>query len=172
MAVEVEAVTRGGTGAGGVRSRCGRGALHLAAANGRTHVCRFLIQDLALPVDDVSTSGTYQPRLDRLLDLRSFLARLIARSRVRARVCAGETPLLLAATFGHTATAAYLLERGAGLSTPDPDGETPLHWAAYNGTHTHIVLTACESFLLFALRRARTASQLRLARARYCIPCI
>ncbi|KAE8813342.1 Ankyrin repeat and SOCS box-containing protein 14 [Hordeum vulgare] len=50
-----------------------------------------------------------------------------------------ETPLLLAATFGHTATAAWLLERGASARAPDVDGETPLHWTAYNGTlRTHL----------------------------------
>ncbi|KAM0867792.1 hypothetical protein ACQ4PT_041747 [Festuca glaucescens] len=103
MAVELDAEARGGAGAGaaGVWSTCGRGALHLAAANGRAHVCRYLIQDLGFPVDAPSSSG--------------------------------ETPLLLAATFGHTETAAYLLERGATPRAPDSDGETPLHWAAYNG---------------------------------------
>ncbi|KAM0897028.1 hypothetical protein ACQ4PT_022813 [Festuca glaucescens] len=103
MAVELDAAARGGTGAGaaGVWSTCGRGALHLAAANGKAHVCRYLIQDLGFPVDAPSSSG--------------------------------ETPLLLAATFGHTETAAYLLERGATPRAPDTDGETPLHWAAYNG---------------------------------------
>jgi ankyrin repeat protein len=87
-----------GKGAG----ECDRGALHLAAANGRTDVCRFLVQDLGFPVD--------------------------------ARSLCGDTPLLLAATFGHTSTAAYLLERGADPRAPDSTGETPLHWAAYNGT--------------------------------------
>ncbi|XP_047065021.1 ankyrin-1-like [Lolium rigidum] len=101
MAVELDAAERGGTGAAGVWSTCGRGALHLAAANGRAHVCRYLIQDLGFPVDAPSSSG--------------------------------ETPLLLAATFGHTETAAHLLERGASPCAPDTDGETPLHWAAYNG---------------------------------------
>ncbi|KAM0890834.1 hypothetical protein ACQ4PT_026786 [Festuca glaucescens] len=86
-----------GKGAGA----CDRGALHLAAANGRTDVCRFLVQDLGFPVD--------------------------------ARSPCGDTPLLLAATFGHTSTAAYLLERGADPRAPDSTGETPLHWAAYNG---------------------------------------
>jgi ankyrin repeat protein len=87
-----------GKGAG----ECDRGALHLAAANGRTDVCRFLVQDLGFPLD--------------------------------ARSPCGDTPLLLAATFGHTSTAAYLLERGADPRAPDSTGETPLHWAAYNGT--------------------------------------
>ncbi|KAE8818757.1 hypothetical protein D1007_03355 [Hordeum vulgare] len=90
----------------GVWSMCSR-ALHLAATNGRTNVCRYLVQDLGIPVDTLSDER--------------------------------ETPLLLAATFGHTATAAWLLERGASARAPDVDGETPLHWAAYNGTlHTHL----------------------------------
>ncbi|XP_044972070.1 poly [ADP-ribose] polymerase tankyrase-1-like [Hordeum vulgare subsp. vulgare] len=89
-----------GADATGVWSTCGR-ALHLAAANGRTDVCRYLVQDLGIPVDSLSDER--------------------------------ETPLLLAATFGHTATAAWLLERGASPRAPDVDGETPLHWAAYNG---------------------------------------
>uniref|UniRef100_A0A8I7BK79 Serine/threonine-protein kinase BSK1-like TPR repeats domain-containing protein n=2 Tax=Hordeum vulgare subsp. vulgare TaxID=112509 RepID=A0A8I7BK79_HORVV len=90
-----------GMAAAAVRSGSGHGALHEAAANGRTLVCRYLVQDLGFPVDPLSDTG--------------------------------ETPLLLAATLGHTATAACLLERGASPHTPDHDGETPLHWAAYNG---------------------------------------
>jgi hypothetical protein len=101
MAVELDATAR--CGAAGVWSTCGREALHLAAANGGTNVCRYLVQDLAFPVDAPSSSG--------------------------------ETPLLLAATFGHTATAAYLLKRGADPRSAENDGDTPLHWAAYNGTN-------------------------------------
>uniref|UniRef100_A0ACD6ANM3 Uncharacterized protein n=1 Tax=Avena sativa TaxID=4498 RepID=A0ACD6ANM3_AVESA len=99
MAAELEATARGGAAC--VRSTCGRQALHLAAANGQTDACRYLVQDLAFPVDAPSSPG--------------------------------ETPLLLAATFGHTAAAVYLLDRGASPRATDGDGETSLHWAAYNG---------------------------------------
>uniref|UniRef100_A0ACD5ZAN3 Uncharacterized protein n=1 Tax=Avena sativa TaxID=4498 RepID=A0ACD5ZAN3_AVESA len=88
-------------GAGGVWLACGITALQLAAANGRAHVCRFLVRDLGIPVDSRSSSG--------------------------------DTPLLLAATFRHTATAACLLERGADPRALDSGGHAPLHWAAYNG---------------------------------------
>ena len=36
---------------------CGNSGLHLAAANGRTVVCRYLLKDLGYPVDARSTSG-------------------------------------------------------------------------------------------------------------------
>jgi ankyrin repeat protein len=80
----------------------GCSALHLAAANGKARVCRYLVEDLGFPVN--------------------------------SRSSAGEMPLVLAATSGHTATAAYLLERGADPRAPDSHGQTPLHWAACNGT--------------------------------------
>ncbi|XP_048548182.1 poly [ADP-ribose] polymerase tankyrase-1-like [Triticum urartu] len=101
----------GADAAAGVWSTCGR-ALHLAATNGRTDVCRYLVQDLGIPVDALSDER--------------------------------ETPLLLAATFGHTATAAWLLERGASPRATDVDGETPLHWAAYNGDRDLAMLLLCK----------------------------
>ncbi|XP_047064140.1 uncharacterized protein LOC124671864 [Lolium rigidum] len=101
MAVEMEATAR--RRGPGVWSTCGPQSLRLAAANGRTVVCRYLVEHLAVPVDAPSSSG--------------------------------ETPLLLAATSKHTATAAYLLEHGADPRTAENDGESPLHWAAYNGDH-------------------------------------
>jgi hypothetical protein len=101
LAAELES----GTGQGGAAdawSAGGCSALHLAAANGKARVCRYLVEDLGFPVN--------------------------------ARSSAGEMPLVLAARSGHTATAAYLLERGADPRAPDSRGQTPLHWAACNGT--------------------------------------
>ncbi|KAM0878268.1 hypothetical protein ACQ4PT_034993 [Festuca glaucescens] len=118
-----------GKGAGA----CGRGALHLAAANGWTHVCRFLVQDLGFPVDALSSCG--------------------------------DTPLLLAATFGHTLTAAYLLERGADPRAPDSTGETPLHWAAYNGDRDLAMLLLHRGADMGAATPRGTALQVAATRA-------
>ena len=99
-----------GPTAAGVWSTCGDNALHLAASNGKTHVCRYLVQDLGFPID------------------------------ARDRASLGVTPLILAAMFDNTATAAYLLERGADPHACDCNGGTPLHWAAYNGTPPAVFL--------------------------------
>ncbi|XP_051204008.1 uncharacterized protein [Lolium perenne] len=99
MAAELKSGT--GPGAAGVWASCGQTALHLAAANGRLRVCRYLVQDLGFPVDAPDSH------------------------------C--DTPLVLAATHGHTKTAAYLLECGADPHAKDSHGETVLHWAASNG---------------------------------------
>jgi ankyrin repeat protein len=53
---------------------------------------------------------------------------------VDARSSSGESPLVLAARSGDTASAAYLLERGGDPRSPDTHGQTPLHWAAFHGT--------------------------------------
>lgn len=44
-----------------------------------------------------------------------------------------DTPLLLAAESGHTATAVYLASRGADVEAEDRDGQTPLGAAAAHG---------------------------------------
>ena len=44
-----------------------------------------------------------------------------------------QTPLYLAARFGHAAVATKLLQANAAVDAANANGETPLHWAAGNG---------------------------------------
>ncbi len=43
----------------------------------------------------------------------------------------GSSPLIVAALFGETGTASFLIENGASLAVKNNDGSTPLHVAAF-----------------------------------------
>uniref|UniRef100_A0ACD5VC54 Uncharacterized protein n=1 Tax=Avena sativa TaxID=4498 RepID=A0ACD5VC54_AVESA len=136
MAVELEATTRGG--AAGVTSTCGREALHLAAANGRTDACRYLVQDLAFPVDVLSSPGETPLLLAATFGHTAAAAYLLQRgASPRAADGDGLTPLHWAAYNGDRELAMLLLSRGADVGAATPRG-TPLHVAAA-GAHPAVV---------------------------------
>ncbi|XP_068650270.1 uncharacterized protein [Aristolochia californica] len=77
-----------------------RGALHFAAREGKTEVCKYLLEELNLgDIVDVKDDD-------------------------------GETPLLHAVRQGHVATAKYLVEHGADPAAASHLGATPVHHAA------------------------------------------
>ncbi|KAL1791829.1 hypothetical protein ACET3X_009580 [Alternaria dauci] len=91
----------------------GHGALHVAAAYGKTDVIEFLL--------DLNVADE-QPLMD--LNLCDF---------------AGHTPLIAAILAGHEDAALYLLERGASTSSLTRDkGRSALHYAAEMGMQ-HVV---------------------------------
>ncbi|WVZ95666.1 hypothetical protein U9M48_041400 [Paspalum notatum var. saurae] len=110
------ALDEDGTGAASVaaavRDANKRTALHFAAREGRTDVCRFLIDNLRLPVD---------PKDDDARQLTPETASFLH---------PGETPLIHATRQGHLHTAEYLLDRGADPSVATNLGATALHHAA------------------------------------------
>ncbi|VFQ64396.1 unnamed protein product [Cuscuta campestris] len=75
-----------------------RGALHFAAREGQTDMCKYLVEELMLDVNAKDEDG--------------------------------ETPLVHAAMQGHTATANYLLQKGAEPAIASEMGITALHHAA------------------------------------------
>ncbi|RWW64846.1 hypothetical protein BHE74_00027892 [Ensete ventricosum] len=92
-----------------------RTALHFAAREGRTEVCKYLLEELKLDVDvrdDDAASGA---------------------TTVIFLLFTGETPLIHASRQGHNLTAKYLLEQGADPSASSDLGATPLHHAAGTG---------------------------------------
>ncbi|CAK7340995.1 unnamed protein product [Dovyalis caffra] len=84
-----------------------RGALHFAAREGQTEVCKYLIEELKLDVDTKDE--------DEIEEKKSTIA---------------ETPLVHAARQGHTATGKYLLDQGANPGIPSDLGATALHHSA------------------------------------------
>lgn len=45
----------------------------------------------------------------------------------------GCTPLIVAAQYGKTMLAGYLMGKGARLQLTDKDGDNALHWASFKG---------------------------------------
>ncbi|CAK9144210.1 unnamed protein product, partial [Ilex paraguariensis] len=95
-----------------------RGALHFAAREGKTEVCKYLLEDLKLDV-------IQKTKMD--MDA-SFSLLLVMFWNLHCLT--GETPLIHAARQGHTSTAKYLIECGADPEIPSELGATALHHAA------------------------------------------
>ncbi|KAJ4850858.1 hypothetical protein Tsubulata_032858 [Turnera subulata] len=100
----------GRTVLGRVKDAEGRTPLHAAAASGKTHVCKYLLEQLKLDVD--------------LRDGRVDVINLLF---------AGRTPLFCAIIGNHHPTAVYLLEYGANPNAVNAIGATPFHLAAHQG---------------------------------------
>ncbi|KAJ3686875.1 hypothetical protein LUZ61_016039 [Rhynchospora tenuis] len=79
------------------------GALQIAAVNGRTEICRYLIEELGFDPNLVPDGDT------------------------------GKTPIFHAIYGGHIDTVRYLLDHGANPNARDRDGFTPLHSAVLEG---------------------------------------
>ncbi|KAM0914420.1 hypothetical protein ACQ4PT_011597 [Festuca glaucescens] len=128
MAAELKSGT--GPGAAGIWASCSHSALHLAAANGRVRVCRYLVQDLGFPVDAWSSSGDTPLVLAATHGHTKTAAYLLERgANPHAPDSHGETPLHWAACNGNRELAMLLLQRGVDPDATNPRG-TPLHVAA------------------------------------------
>ncbi|KAM0917932.1 hypothetical protein ACQ4PT_009328 [Festuca glaucescens] len=129
MAVDLEATAR--RGAAGVWSTCRPQALRLAAANGRTVVCRYVVEDLAIPVDAPSSSGETPLLLAATSGHTATAAYLLERGADprTAENDDNETPLHWAAYNGDRELAMLLVSRGADVGAANPRG-TALHVAA------------------------------------------
>ncbi|KAF3666994.1 putative ankyrin repeat domain-containing protein 17-like isoform X2 [Capsicum annuum] len=129
-----------------------RGALIFAAREGKTELCKYLVEELKVDVNEKDEEGMDHDMLLRIKNsLHSLLVALQCRNKPLSAVCRcdimmiegaekgqGETPVLHAARHGHTATVQYLIEQGADPATPSASGATALHHAAGNG-HIEVV---------------------------------
>ena len=57
----------------------------------------------------------------------------------------GCTPLIIAAQYGRTVLAGFLMGKGARLQVTDKEGDNALHWAAFKG----ISSTFCAQLLKY-----------------------
>ena len=96
----------------------GQTALMWAAAQSQPEMLRFLVSKGA--------------KVDERATVRDWQRRVTAEGRPKDMFRGGMTPLLFAAREGCLACAAALLEAGADINLPDPDGVTPLILALQN----------------------------------------
>ena len=105
-----------GWDASAVVDKNGSHALHYAAGGGHDEVCRYLVEELGVDVNQRVTAG----RRD------------------------GRTALAWAARNGHLRTVKWLVAHGA-VPSPTKDGTTPFHWAAWQ-SHLHVCRWLMEKF--------------------------
>ena len=121
-------------------------ALHLAVWEGREEIVQFLL-DQGIDPNATSNSGETALMAAALKGLTSIGQLLIDRgAEVNCSTTegttdmfntsppvVGESPLHLAAAYGHKEFIELLLEHGADKDTTDHAGQKPLHWAARHG---------------------------------------
>ncbi|XP_037405271.1 ankyrin-1-like [Triticum dicoccoides] len=111
---------------------CGNSALHLAAMEEKMDVCRYLVEDLRLDINQTNDNG------ETPLFLSAFFGRTVAAKYLLAHDAdpklGGKTgsPLHAAAHKEHQGIVNLLLSRGIDVDLPSPLG-TPLHLAATYG---------------------------------------
>uniref|UniRef100_A0A0E0NF43 Uncharacterized protein n=1 Tax=Oryza rufipogon TaxID=4529 RepID=A0A0E0NF43_ORYRU len=111
----------------------GMGALHLAAGKGRLEVCRYLVEELRLDVDDADQEGRTALIIATLCKHLSTVKYLLDHGAdVNKASHDGRTPLHDATHLGDCGTVQLLLAKGACVDTVANCG-TPLHVAASKG---------------------------------------
>ncbi|KAM3329969.1 hypothetical protein ACQJBY_026785 [Aegilops geniculata] len=115
-----------------VDGNSGNSALHLAAMEEKMDVCRYLVEDLRLDINQTNDNG------ETPLFLSAFFGRTVAAKYLLAHDAdpklGGKTgsPLHAAAHKEHQGIVKLLLSRGIDVDLPSPLG-TPLHLAATYG---------------------------------------
>lgn len=117
-----------------------RTALHFAAREGRTHVCHFLISDLALPVDPKDDDGeTPLIHATRQAHLQTVTYLLHHGADPSVASSLGATPLHHAAGIGNLDLMKLFLSKGVDVES-ESDAGTPLIWAAGHGQQEAVKL--------------------------------
>ncbi|TKW29448.1 hypothetical protein SEVIR_3G394900v4 [Setaria viridis] len=127
-----EAVAAAAVGVTGIKRR---GPLHLAAANGKVEVCKFLIRSCEVDVDAADADGA-TPLILAVQGVGSTTTLKILLSRgadPNKADSIGVTPLHIAAERGSYEVAEQLLSKEAEVDPICENGGAPIHVSAENG---------------------------------------
>lgn len=116
----------------------GQRGLHLALRDGAPRVAAALLAHPAVQVDAVNGNDETPLMMAALRGEMTVAQQLVARgAQVNRR---GWTPMHYAATGPEPRLVAWLLEQGAAIDAPSPNGTTPLMMAARYGTEDAALL--------------------------------
>ncbi|OMO96291.1 Tetratricopeptide TPR-1 [Corchorus olitorius] len=112
-----------------------RGAIHFAAREGKTDVCKYLVEELKLDVDTRDEDGE-TPLLHAARQGHTLTAKYLLEHGANPAIPSdlGATALHHAAGLGNIELLKYLLDKGAEVDSQS-DAGTPLVWAAGHGQH-------------------------------------
>lgn len=110
-----------------------RGALHFAAREGKTDVCKYLLEELKLDVDTQDEDGE-TPLLHAARQGHTETAKYLFEHGANPAIPSnlGATALHHSAGIGNIELLTYLLSKGAEVDS-ESDAGTPLIWAAGHG---------------------------------------
>lgn len=138
-----------------LRSRDDKGhtPAHWAALGGHSTILRY-IAEMKGPLDEPSEDELAQQPIHwacvngQIAAVEILLQCGVDIDSVDSKGC---TALIVAAQYGQTMLAGYLMGKGARMQAVDRDGDTALHWAAFKGQSVH---NQCHCLLTIMYTRA------------------
>ncbi|XP_059170532.1 uncharacterized protein LOC131952064 isoform X1 [Physella acuta] len=118
-----------------LRDDKGHTPVHWACLGGHTAILRYMIEN-KVPIDEPSSNDLGAKPIHwacvnghiAIVDILTQAG--VDLDSVDHKNC---TPLIVAAQYGQTMLAGYLMGKGARLQLTDKDGDNALHWAAFKG---------------------------------------
>lgn len=118
-----------------IRDEKGHTPAHWACLGGHTTILRFIIECKGLINEPSQNDPGARPIHWACVNGHIAVVDILVQAGVPLDVMdnKGCTPLTVAAQYGQTMLAAYLMGKGAQKQLVDKDGDNALHWAAFKG---------------------------------------
>ncbi|KAK3778765.1 hypothetical protein RRG08_013036 [Elysia crispata] len=118
-----------------IRDDKGHTPAHWTCLGGHTAVLRYMIEN-KVPIDEPSNNDLgAKPVHWACVNGHIAIVDILSQAGVDLDTVDNKncTPLIVAAQYGQTMLAGYLMGKGARLQLTDKDGDNALHWAAFKG---------------------------------------
>ena len=119
--------------------------LHWACLGGYTKIVQFLIENGSPLNDQCDSDHGPCPIHWACVEGHIVIVDILLQNGVPINATDNKncTPLIIAAQFGKSAVASYLIGKGADIHAKDNEGDTALHWAAFKGTEQSMLYDPC-----------------------------